>query len=113
LLKDEYSVELQNLMDFFDRMSEMVERGALDKNMAYNSFAGRLTRYWTAARPVIEKERIEHDSPFLWEDTEKVYNHFLKMRAERWGRADADVSPTPEQIERFLQSEASLPTTFD
>lgn len=109
LLKGEYSRELQNLMDFFSTIAEMVARGVVDKDVVYDSFYGRLTRYWTAAIPLIEQERNDLERPHLWNELESLYHVFLKMKAERDGSAVTEVIPSESVIKRFLEDEASLP----
>lgn len=113
LMKGEYSRELQNLMDFFTRFARMVVRGAVDKDAAFRTFHGRFTRYWTAAAPLIEEERLKMKNPHLWMQTEKVYREFLEMDAAEKGCTVADVIPDSAVIQRFLQDEAALPISLE
>lgn len=79
LMKGEYSRELQNLMDFFSRVARMVMAGAVYKDAAFRTFYGRFPRYWTAAVPLVEEERLRMNNPQLWRQTEKLYWDFLDM----------------------------------
>ncbi len=113
ILKGEYSLELENLMDFLERVGEAVSQNILDAETADNSFGGRIMRYWCASEPYIREERSRMKDPHLWIEVERSYNRFVSMRSKKLNWTVDEVIPNPAVIERFLRSEASLPITVD
>lgn len=89
----------EEVLEFFEDVGTLYNRGLLNKQLAASSFGYSATRWWEAARSyVYEERRRQGDDPTLFDDFEK-FAKAIRMPGEK---IDA------ESLRRFLQEEKDL-----
>lgn len=92
------------VIDFFDSVAMYTHRHRLDREITYQHYSYWIKRYWPAIRPHIEAFRKEQKDPAYYDDLEELYRDML---AE--DKKDGIAAPDDQEIQRFLQEEATLP----
>ena len=103
---------LSDVLDFFETIGLLVQRKALDQEMAWHTFFWWLRGYRCAANDYIRKERQE--DPTRWTDLDHLYTRFMGIekcslrRVRRVRTGDVDMLLSEEDLKRFLEDEASV-----
>lgn len=89
---------LDEVLDFFEMVGNLVQRGAIDKEMIWHNFSNSILAYWTFAKKTgYIKEIMEKDSS-IWEDVPFLYNAINKI-----GKV-----PLENELTEFLEGEIRL-----
>jgi len=101
LLKDGGdSRELEDVLDFFETVAVLVRRGAIDAELAWQTFSYDLDGYLVASRPVIANEQAETNA--VWDELAGLQRRFDEVERQRG-------HPPDEPLDRtFLRYEAAL-----
>ncbi len=93
--------EIADILDFFSTIAYLQEKGAIDKDLAFNQFSWWMIRYWRAAQDYVRARRqIDRQ---LWLTLERVVID-LQRREQKGGYVPDSYSA--EMIRTFLQEEA-------
>jgi len=95
--------DVDAVLDFFDNIALLLQRGALDEEMVWHQFYWPMANYWLASQDYVRRAR--RDDPVLWQDLEGALPRLTAIEARR-RRSDGQAIPTPAQIRDFLTAES-------
>jgi hypothetical protein len=104
LLSDEPSTDIDAVLDFFDWLALLLERGALDEEMVWHEFYWPMANYWFASQDYVQQ--IQRDDPTAWQDLGTVMTRLVAVEARRKRRTAAEAVPSEGQMRDFLSDEA-------
>jgi len=96
---------IDEVLDFFDQLGLLLNRGALDEEMVGYQFYWPLANYWLASQDYVGQ--VRRSAPHLWEHLETVMGRLLAVEARRRHLTTADAVPTTTQMREFLSTEAA------
>ncbi|MEW5940246.1 MAG: hypothetical protein AB1750_11325 [Chloroflexota bacterium] len=102
----EGSVELGEVLDFFQLIAVMVRKNALDEDIAWNFYGYYLEGYLLLSRNYIDFCR--QSSPDYWEDVDWMYKLFVKIEKKESTIGYKMLSP--EELQSFINDECRLNT---
>jgi hypothetical protein len=91
------------VLDFFETVALTVNEGVIPLHHAWGTFSYRLVHYWFAATDRIKQLRAE--DPTIWEDLTQLMPRLLEYDAQRRHSTIQNITPTPDEITRFLKEE--------
>ncbi|MGA7895862.1 MAG: hypothetical protein WCA49_21785 [Candidatus Sulfotelmatobacter sp.] len=96
-------VEMETILDFYEHMDVMVDRGYVDKNDVWRDFSSDMFPFYADAHAYIDQ--AEKDSPSTWFGFTELMED---MRKEEISDNDgAEDHPSPEDILSFYQYEVA------
>ena len=102
-LKAGRSDDVDDVLDFFETVGLLVQRGALDAEMVWSSFEYWIRFYTHIADSYIRKTRQEDGA--TWLNLIELRDTVLRIDARESGGEVRQLSP--EEIEEFLEYEAN------
>jgi hypothetical protein len=103
LLASQSSDDIATVLDFFDEVAFLLDRGVLDEDMVWYRFYQPMTDYWFASKDFVRQMRKQDAS--MWAHLDKIIDRMLAQQARRRNRATDDVKPSKAQIREFLNGE--------
>ena len=103
LLSAQSSDGIATVLDFFDEVAFLLDRGVLDEDMVWYRLYPPMTNYWFASKEFVRQMRKQDAS--MWAHLDKIIDRMLAQQARRRNRAVDDVKPSKAQIRDFLNGE--------
>src|SRR5882672_6247220 len=103
IANDQETPDIEDVLDFFELVGLLVERGVVEDELAWNQFYHYLAHYWRLTRDYIE--RIRRDEPTIYENVVALVQHFDDIEAKRSRRPATAIVPTPEELSEFVADE--------
>lgn len=94
---------LDDIIDLFETMALCVNDQVIPLKLASHFFGYWAINYWFAATARINHVRASN--PIIWEDLAAFMPKLLDYQAQHRQRAVAEITPTSEQLQKFLQEE--------
>ncbi len=104
LLDGRPSHDIDEVLDFFDQIALLLQRGALDGEMVCYEFYWPMANYWFASQEYIRQ--VQRDAPAAWEQLAGAMPRLAAIEAQRRKRTAEASVPTKAQISEFLTAEA-------
>ncbi len=92
------------MLDFFDRMGFLVQRGILSKNEIWQSFGIPVLGYFSFLVPYIQWLRTEERSPELYLYFEDL-NEAVYLLNRKMNRRSARPLMDDDELDRFIEEE--------
>jgi hypothetical protein len=92
--------ELEDVLDFFETVSMLTRKKALDIYMVWHTFDYWMERYYSIAEPYIMRRQVEE--PGVWEDFSWLIPRLKKLQAKKGGS-----NLSEKELNRFLAEESS------
>lgn len=105
LLDGQPTRDVDDVLDFFDQLALLLNRGAVDEELVCYEFYWPLANYWFASQDYVGQ--VRRKAPHSWEHLEHVVGRVLAVEARRRHLTKADVVPATAQIQEFLTAEAT------
>ena len=103
LLSRKPSRDINEVLDFFDEMVLLMDRGALDEELTAQQFYWPIANYWTASTDYVRQ--VQREEPAAWKKVGGLLRRLAGAEAQRRGRPLSAVLPSPDQVEQFLLDE--------
>ena len=103
LLDGRPSHDIDDVLDFFDQIALLLNRGVLDDEMVCYEFYWPMANYWSASQEYIRQ--VQHEAPGAWEQLAAVMPRLTTIEARRRKHAAEAAIPTKAQIGEFLAAE--------
>ena len=103
LLDGRPSHDIDDVLDFFDQIALLLNRGALDDEMVCYEFYWPMANYWFASQEYVRQ--VQHEAPGAWEQLAGVLPRLTAIEARRRKRTAEAAIPTKAQIGEFLAAE--------
>jgi hypothetical protein len=103
LLAGQPTADVDEVLDFFDELALLVDRGVLDAEMVCYQFYYPMANYWFASQDYVHE--VQREDPEAWRDLDKVMTRLVAIEARRKRRTAPDVVPSTAQIRDFLMDE--------
>jgi hypothetical protein len=95
--------DIDDVLDFFDQIALLLNRGALDEEMVCYELYWPMANYWSASQEYVRQ--VHRDAPGAWEHLAGVVPRLATIEARRRKRAAESAIPTKVQISEFLAAE--------
>jgi hypothetical protein len=95
--------EVDSVLDFFDEIALLVNRGVLDEELVWYEFYWPMANYWLASQEYVDRTRAA--DPGAWAELGQVMPRLTTTEAGRRKRSSGTVEPTRAQVRDFLESE--------
>jgi hypothetical protein len=106
LLRGEKSVDVEEILDFFDEIARLVIRDVLPIETAWNNYYLAIANYWVKCAAYAEEARCSE--PALWTNLPKILTRLQQVEAKENDRPINAVSPLEAQAKEFLEGETNL-----
>jgi hypothetical protein len=103
LLEKRLSRDIDDVLDFFDEIAFLIDRGAVDEETVWYRFYWSMANYWFASQTYVE--RVRQDDPEAWSELRQVMPRLAAIEMRRRRHASADGKPTEAQERDFLNDE--------
>jgi len=103
LLAGDTTREIDIVLDFFDEVALLLQRGAVDEELVWYEFYRPMANYWYASQKYMSKERADGSEP--WEHLAVVIPRLLDIESQRHHRSPDEAMPTMTQLRDFLNTE--------
>lgn len=103
LLEGHPSSEVGDVLDFFDEIAFLIDRGALDEETVWYRFYWPMSNYWFASQDYVHQVQQEHAGS--WEHLERVMPRLAALEAKHRKDVSSDGVPSKRQMKDFLNSE--------
>ena len=103
LLQLRPSQDVDDVLDFFDQIAYLVERGAIDEDIAWYRFYWPMANYWFASQDYVSQ--VRRDDPDTWSNLDLVMKRLVAVELNRRKHTSPDGKPTAEQSRRFFNDE--------
>jgi len=103
LLADQPNHDVDDVLDFFDEISFLLSRGALDEEMVWYEFYRPMANYWFASQDHVRQ--VQRNDPTTWEQIGRTVTRLVAIEARRRSRTSDDLVPSRAQIREFLTAE--------
>lgn len=109
LLEKRYISEIDDILDFFETIGLLIERGVLDKRLISDRFNYWAVRYWLVSSSYILEKRRSAYSPHLWIRFEKWSREMLLMNNPfLFHESEEMIRKIQEHLDEFLFEESNL-----
>ena len=95
--------DIDDVLDFFDQIALLLNRGALDEEMVCYEMYWPMANYWSASQEYVRQ--VQRDAPGAWEQLASVLPRLTTIAARRRKQAPESAVPTKTQIGEFLAAE--------
>ena len=92
--------ETEDILDFFETISMLTRKGALDLYMVWHTFDYWMERYYAVAKPHIAARQAQE--PGVWEDFNWLIPRLKKLQARRGGN-----NLNESELNRFMLEEST------
>ena len=96
------------VMNFFDDMGMLLHRDYLDRTIIYGTFSYYATRWWSACKDYITKERDDKDDDTLLGNFENLITALYEDEMKERHKTRAALEPSPLELRHFLEDETRL-----
>lgn len=103
LLSRQPTRDVDEVLNFFDEIVLLLNRGALDEELTAHYFYWPSANYWRASREYVQD--LQRDDPSAWKEAGTLVNRLAAIEARRSNRPVAAMLPSNEQVQRFLLDE--------
>ncbi len=103
LLAGQPTADVDEVLDFFQELALLLDRGALDAEMVCYQFYYPMAHYWFASQDYVHQ--VQRDDPTAWSNLGQVITRLTAIEAHRKRRDTQDVVPSAAQIREFLMDE--------
>lgn len=104
LLADRSTHEIDMVLDFFDEIALLLQRGAVDEELVWYEFYRPMSTYWYASQKYVSQQpRSDRREP--WEQLSQIIPRLLNIESQRRSRSVDESVPTTMQIRDFLNAE--------
>lgn len=111
LLSGRNAEELSEVLDFFDEIAFLAERGAIDDQSVWYRFYWPMVNYWFASREFVEETRREDAAS--WNHLARLIPRLTALEAKLHPSATPDGVPDRSRTRQFLQEETEARTCED
>ncbi len=108
LLAGRSAREIDVVLDFFDEVALLLQRGAVDEELVWYEFYHPMASYWYASQKYMSKESSDGKMP--WEHLAVVIPRMLDLESQRHHRPVEEAMPTMTQLRDFLNTEIDAGT---
>ena len=98
---DVLTVDISDVIDFFETLAMLVQRGTVDDYIAWHGFYWWAWNYWGATEDYAQWVR-DQEGEQTWEDFQQVIGRWMRREAQRH-------RPSPQAKNDFLLEESKLP----
>src|SRR5207302_6853258 len=99
-------IDVDDVLDFFEIVGLLLERGAIDEEMAWAFFSPWVFHYVHGFGDYVATSC--QDDPAAWEHVRPLFERFLQIEARRTGRTREAIIPSDDALRRWFESEAKL-----
>lgn len=92
-----------DVLDFFDEIAFLIDRGALDEETVWYRFYWPMANYWFGSQDYVQ--RMRRDDGASWEHLTRVMPRLAVLESRHRKDLTADGIPNRKQIEEFLNAE--------
>lgn len=103
LLGGKPSPEVETVLDFFEQLALLMNRGTVDEEVAALYFYRPLAHYWAASDEYVQQ--VQRDEPTAWQAVGALVNRLSAVEARRKRRPVDSVTPSAGQVQQFLLDE--------
>jgi hypothetical protein len=103
LLDGRPTAAVGEVLDFFDEIAFLIDRGALDEETVWYRFYWPMASYWFASQDYVQ--RMRHDNASSWEHLARVMPRLATLESQRRTDHNKEGIPNQKQIEDFLNAE--------
>jgi hypothetical protein len=103
LLARKPSGDIDAVLDFFDELTLLMNRGALDEELTALQFYRPLANYWTASGEYVR--HVQRDRPAAWKDVGGLLGRLGAIEAQRRQQPLSTVRLSPDDLQQFLMDE--------
>ncbi len=103
LLSRKPAPDVNAVLDFFEELVLLMDRGALDEELTAHQFYWPLANYWAASAEYVRQ--VQRDEPAAWNKVGDLLKRLASVEAQRRERPLAAVLPSPDQVQQFLIDE--------
>lgn len=111
LLDKTPAAELERVLDFFDTIGLLVRREVLDEEFAWHTFYWPAGNYWSASHDYVRMVQREEGGA-TWQDLHHLIPRLQAIEARKSSCPQAEIFPSKEQTETFLNDEANIQPPF-
>lgn len=104
LLQGKPTPEVHPILDFFEKLSFLVDDGTLGEEIAWHHFCVPMISYWSASREYVQHIRKVQDDPTMWEGLDALASRLMALDARH--RKRPAKLPEKEVTDAFLRYEA-------
>lgn len=104
--KDEDYFKVDDVLDFFETVGLLSRKKAVDDRFVWHSFYVWIDGYYQAAKQYIDDTQKEQKS--TWIDLSNLHEKLRMIEKTEEGCSDEETVMIPDDINRFLESEARL-----
>src|SRR6266852_4252661 len=99
LLEQKPTADVGAVLDFFEELALLVNRGAVDEELAALQFYWPMANYWSVSRPYLQS--LQRDQPSAWDDVGDMVTRLAAITAHRQRHAASQPAPSDEQLRQF------------
>ena len=103
LLNQTPGADVAAVLDFFEQLALLMNRGTLDEEVAALYFYWPLANYWVASGDYLQE--VRRDEPSAWEAVDGLVNRLGATEARRRRRPAEAMLPSAKQVQQFLLDE--------
>lgn len=96
------------VMNFFEDMGMLLQRGYVERTMIYGTFSYYATRWWSACKDYIAKERADKGDDTLFGDFENLIETLYEDEMKERHKTRTELEPSQLALKRFLEEEGRL-----
>ncbi len=106
LLREEPSVDVDEVLDFFEEIARLVKRGILPIETAWDAYYWPIANYWAKSAAYAQEAR--DDEGASWTNLPEVLTRLQQVESKESDRPINAVSPREAQTRVFLEGETKL-----
>jgi len=111
LLAAKPTADVNAVLDFFDEVALLLQRGALDEEMVWHEFYWPIANYWFASQEYIQQ--VQHDDPTVWTDLNATVQRLVGIEARRKRQSTGMAVPSLKEMRDFLTDETGADECTD
>ena len=111
LLAAKPTADVNEVLDFFDEVALLLQRGALDEEMVWHEFYWPLANYWFASQEYIRQ--VQRDDPAAWTDLGMAVQRLVAVEARRKRQSTGAAVPSMKEMRDFLTDETGADECTD
>jgi hypothetical protein len=104
LLDGRPSHDIEEVLDFFDQVALLLQRGALDEEMVCYEFYWPMANYWFASQEYVR--HVQRDAPAAWAQLADAVPRLAAVETRRRKRTAEASQLSKAQVAEFLAAEA-------
>jgi hypothetical protein len=104
LLADQPSRDVDDVLNFFDEVAVLLDRGMLDEELVWYEFYWPMANYWFASQDHVRQ--AQKTNPAAWLQLSRLVPRLVEVEKRRHSGTADEAVPTKTQMREFLQAEA-------